>query len=150
MSFMTIVTYDVCRLWHLFCMTFVAYDVFECVAYRVCPSAVWLSTTEIDSAVWCTSQRLTLWSNAQSRDWLSSVMHTPEFFLKMYCPWLRGMMHTTEIVSAVWWTPQILTPPCDVHHGDCLCSMMHTTEIGSEGCIPTLSQSPSSLVSCCF
>ena len=48
---MTFVAYDVCRLCRLLLMTFVgydvchimmfvAYDVFECVAYRVCRSAV--------------------------------------------------------------------------------------------------------------
>ena len=48
---MTFVAYDVCRLCRLLLMTFVgydvcnimmfvAYDVFECIAYRVCHSAL--------------------------------------------------------------------------------------------------------------
>ena len=56
-----------------------------------------MHTAEIDSVVWCTMRRLTLWCDAQCGDWLC------------------GLMHTEEIDSVVWCTLRRLTLRCDAH-----------------------------------
>ena len=56
-----------------------------------------MHTAEIDSVVWCTPRRLTLWCDAQCGDWLC------------------GVMHNVEIDSVVWCTMRRLTLRCDAH-----------------------------------
>ena len=72
-------------------------------------SAVWCTLQKLDSAVECTPRSLTLQYDAHSGAWLHDVMHTAEFFWEIWVTWLRGGMHTAESDSKVCITPRSQT-----------------------------------------